>query len=92
MSAIRFLLAGQLAELPRDASGADLIAWARARAFPGVRPDKLSLVFRGRFIEPSDSLATLEPREGEPVVVVESTCMHTSPYDPARGVYLCGWC
>lgn len=85
-------VSGQIAELPRAASGADLIAWARTRTFPGVRAERLQLIFRRRFLLAGEPLHALGLQPGESLSVVESTCMHTSPYDPERGVYLCGWC
>ncbi len=89
---IRINVSGQIAELPDTALGVDLIKWAESRTFPGARADRLRLVFRNRFIEPAERLASLGLKEHEWIHAVEGYCMHMSPYDPERGGYLCGWC
>jgi hypothetical protein len=91
VSTIRLRVSGQFAELSDTASGADLDAWARAH-FPRVRPDRLKIVFRQRFVEPSDVLVSLGAKEDEWFSVVEDRCGHGSPYDPETGHYECGWC
>ncbi|MEZ0230224.1 MAG: hypothetical protein ACAI25_16500 [Planctomycetota bacterium] len=89
---MRINVSGQTADLPDDATGKDLYAWASQRTFPGARADKLLIVYRTRFIEPTDRLADLGLKDTEWLLAVESTCMHSSPYEPLKGGYLCGWC
>jgi hypothetical protein len=85
---MRLLHDGQVLTVHDKATVGDVLAAAGESLFDSV------VVHECRYLELNEVLEELGYLDGSPVRIERRPppCIHGSPFDPARGGYLCGWC